>query len=119
MAIERLRDDPDRADDAKAEALLGDFALLIDELDDNLEAYSKRGDDLRDPLRHVLKAETEFQQKLALLAQKAASQRGKEMHGLAAALEDASDSLQSSSDSAKAMLAAEIQKRADEKDRRQ
>ena len=123
MAVERLRSatDPSSGDESKAEDLLGDFAQLIDELDDNLEAYSKRGDDLREPLRHVLGAEAGFQQKLtalADLADKAASQtHGNPMHGLAAALEDATDSLESSNENAKAILAAEIQKRGKEKSR--
>ena len=100
-------------DIAKAEELLGDFALLIDELDDNLEMYSKRGEDLRTPLRHVLDAEAGFQTELKDLANQVvpAQTRGPAAVGLTAALEDAKDSLQSSSESAGAMLAAEERKR--------
>ena len=134
LAVERLRGaanpGPNRVhgDDAKAEELLGDFALLIDELDDNLAMYSKRGEDLRLSLRHVLDAEAGFQQTLKGFAEQAAlpGSRGVETHGretnggetrgMAAALEDASDSLQSSSESANAMLAAAIRKRGEVQD---
>jgi hypothetical protein len=116
LAVERLHRaaNPDPRDVARAEELLGDFALLIDELDDNLAMYSKHGEDLRHHLRRVLDAEAGFQQRLEALAEHAAllQSRGVETHsGMATALEEASDSLQSSSESANAMLAAEIRKR--------
>ena len=102
-----------RQEISKAEELLGDFALLIDELDDNLEMYSKRGEDLRTPLRRVLDAETGFQRELKDLADQIAKAQthGSTAVGLTAALEDATDSLQSSSESAGSMLAAEERKR--------
>ena len=114
LGVEKLRVNANsgRHDIAKAEELLGDFALLLDELDDNLEMYNKRGEDLRTPLRHVLDAEADFQRELKGLADGIAQvqPQGPATVGLAAALEDAKDSLQSSTESAGAMLAAEERK---------
>ena len=105
----QLRVSPDSGgrEIAKAEELLGDFALLIDELDDNLEMYNQRGEDLRTALRHVLDAETVFQQELKGLADRfaPAEKQGSTAVSLETALEDATDSLRSSTESAGAMLA--------------
>ena len=69
LAIERLRSatKPGLDDSGKVADLLGDLAALIDELDDNLAMYNSHSEDLRRPLRHVLDAEAEFQQKLNAL----------------------------------------------------
>ncbi len=101
---------------AKAEELLGDFALIIDELDDNLDMYDTRGEDLRTSLRHVLDAESGLQQQLKGLADQLAQvqaqgSQGSTAVGLTAALADATDSLQSSNESAGSMLAAQERKR--------
>ena len=128
LAVERLHGaaNPAPHDAAKAEELLGDFALVIDEMDDNLAMYSKHGEDLRHHLRRVLDAEVGFRQRLSALAERVAlsqarradphsndkQSRDVELHSMAtAALEEAADSLQSSSESANAMLAAEVRKR--------
>ncbi len=114
LGAEKLRIDAksSRKELAKAEELLGDFALLIDELDDNLDMYKKRGEDLRAALRRVLDAEAVFQQELKELTARIAQAQpqGPTTVGLAAAMEDAAESLQTSSESAGAMLAAEEQK---------
>lgn len=116
MAVEQLhvtaKDGVDNS--AKLAAMLDELADLIDELDDNLAMYSKRGDDLRRPLRHVLEAEGEFEQKLKPLENSASPE---EKRRIAIALEDATDSLQSSMDSAKVMLASQLEKRGEEKDK--
>lgn len=97
---------------AKQEELLGDFAMIIDELDDNLAEYNQRGEDLRPTLRHVLGAESEFQQKLKALADRSTPQQ---MRWLVTALEDASESLQGSTESTNAMLASQVVKKGEEK----
>lgn len=115
MAIEQLHAAKDGNDhSSKVAGLLDELADLIDELDDNLDAYSKHGDDLRRPLRHVLEAEGEFQQRLKSLDDHASPP---EKRRIESSLENASDSLQSSLDSAKSMLAAQIEKRGEEKDK--
>ncbi len=116
MAVEQLhvtaKDGVDNS--AKLAGMLDELADLIDELDDNLAMYSKRGDDLRRPLRHVLEAEGEFEQKLKSLESRASPE---EKRRIAIALEDATDSLQGSIESAKAMLASQLEKRGEEKDK--
>ena len=125
MAMERLRapssdisrdTTKDGLDDSgKLAEMLGELGDLIDELDDNLEMYGKHGEDLRLPLRHVLEAEGEFLQKLKALEDHATPS---EKRGMAAALEDASESLQDSMEGAKALLAGQIEKRGEEKDKK-
>jgi hypothetical protein len=114
LAIERLRTptQPGLNDDGKMAELLGDLAALIDELDDNLEMYNSHSEDLRHPLRHVIDAESEFQQKLKALSDNATPLR---KHRIAVALEDASDSLHDSTESARAMLADQLEKKGAEK----
>ncbi len=116
LAIERLRGatKPGLDDPGKVADLLTDVAALIDELDDNLAMYNGHSEDLRRPLRHVLDAETEFQQKLKALDGNATPLQKRRF---AAALEDASDSLNSSMESAHAMLADQLEKKGEEKDK--
>jgi len=114
LAIDRLRTTtrPGLDDAGKMEQLLTDLAELIDELDDNLDMYNRHSEDLRRPLRQVIGAEAEFQQKLKALDDTATPLQKRRF---AAALEDASDSLESSTDSARAMLADQIAKKGEEK----
>lgn len=110
LAIERLHSnansglgDADRIGD-----LLGDVASLIDELDDNLTMYNGHSEDLRKSLRQVLDAEAEFQKKMRELDDHATPLQKR---SFAAALADASDSLSTSTESARAMLADQLQKK--------
>ena len=114
LAIERLHSatKPALGDADKIADLLSDLAVLIDELDDNLAMYNGHSEDLRRPLRHVLDAEEEFQQEDDALNDTATPLQKRRF---SAALEDASDSLQSSTESAHAMLADQIEKKGEEK----
>src|SRR5262249_49905119 len=47
--------------------LLDDFQLLYDELNDNIDTYVERKNDIRKPLKVILDADTEFQAKLRAL----------------------------------------------------
>ena len=125
LAIERLRsaaqpatqpavNQPGVDNSGKIADMLTELAAVIDELDDNLEMYNGRSEDLRRPLHHVLDAEAEFLQKLEALSDNATSQQKRR---LAAALADASDSVKSSSDGARAMLADQIAKKGEEKNK--
>ena len=116
LAIDRLRsatkpgiNDPDRIAE-----LLADLASLIDELDDNLSMFNKHSDDLRRPLRHVLDAEAEFQKKLAALDQNATPIQKRRF---AVALADARESMETSTQSAHSMLADQIAKKGEEKNK--
>jgi hypothetical protein len=116
LAVDRLRSAtrPGLDDASKISELLGDLATLIDELDDNLVMYNGHSEDLRRPLRHVLDSEAEFLQKLSALDANSTPLQKKRF---AAALEDATDSLKSSSESARSMLADQIEKKGEEKDK--
>ena len=91
-----------------------ELAAVIDELDDNLEMYNGHSEDLRRPLRHVLEAEAEFLPKLEALNEE-------QLHCRSSAwrrqLEDAADSVRSSSGSARAMLDGQVAKKGEEKDK--
>jgi hypothetical protein len=114
LAIERLRSaaKPGKDDPSAIAELLTDLASLIDELDDNLAMYNGHSEDLRRPLQHVLDTESEFLKKLAVLDQNATPL---ERRRFAAALEDASDSLKTSVEGARVMLADQIAKKGEDK----
>jgi hypothetical protein len=117
LAIDRLRSatSPGSIDDpGKVADLLTDLAALIDELDDNLAMYSGHSEDLRRPLRHLLDAEAEFQQRLKVLNDNTTPLQKRRF---AAALEDASESLKSSTESARTLLADQIEKKGEEKNK--
>jgi hypothetical protein len=65
VKLEEARNDPKTKDRAKqTHDLLDDFQLLYDELNDNIDTYVDRRDDIRKPLKAVIEADTEFQSKL-------------------------------------------------------
>jgi uncharacterized coiled-coil DUF342 family protein len=65
VKLEEIRSDPKTKDRAKqTHDLLDDFQLLYDELNDNIDTYVDRRDDIRKPLKTVIGADTEFQAKL-------------------------------------------------------
>jgi hypothetical protein len=68
VKLEQIRSDPKAKDRARqTHDLLDDFQLLYDELNDNIDTYVDRRDDIRKPLKVVLDADTEFQAKLRAL----------------------------------------------------
>lgn len=125
LAIDRLHGAAD-ADTAKSVGrngvdnsgkisdLLADLAALIDELDDNLTMYSRHSEDLRRPLRHVLDTEAEFLPKLEALNESTTPLQKRQ---LSAALEDALDSVRTSRESAQTMLAGQIEKKGEDKEK--
>jgi hypothetical protein len=72
VKLEQMRSDPKTKDRAQqTHDLLDDFQLLYDELNDNIETYVDRNDDIRKPLKLVIAADTEFQAKLRALKEAA------------------------------------------------
>jgi hypothetical protein len=68
VKLEQVRSDPKTKDRAQqTHDLLDDFQLLYDELNDNIDTYVDRRDDIRKPLKIVIDADTEFQAKLRAL----------------------------------------------------
>jgi len=65
VKLEQMRSDPKTTDRARqTHDLLDDFQLLYDELNDNIDTYVDRKDDIRKPLKKIIEADTEFQAKL-------------------------------------------------------
>lgn len=68
VKLEEMRNDPKVKDRARqTHDKLDDFLLLYDELNDNIDTYIDRRDDIRKPLKVVIAADTEFQAKLLAL----------------------------------------------------
>jgi hypothetical protein len=77
--------------------MLEDFLALYGELDDNIEMYVGRKEDLRKPLKLVIEADTEFQSKLRAL-KNSASANGEETSQYEFVLTDAVDTVDASAD---------------------
>ena len=68
VALEQLRNDPKTKNRAQGtHDSLDDFLLIYDELNDNVDTYVDRKDDIRKPLKVIIDADTEFQAKLLAL----------------------------------------------------
>jgi predicted nucleic acid-binding Zn-ribbon protein len=68
--LDQVRADPKLTPDQRASAThdrLQDFLDLYDELNDNIDTYNDRNDDIRKPLKNVIEADAEFQNKLNAL----------------------------------------------------
>ena len=66
--LEQMRADPKTTDRAqKTHDILADFLAVYDELNDNVDMYVGRKDDIRKPLKLVIEGDTEFQSKLRAL----------------------------------------------------
>ena len=63
--LQQAHADPKATDrDTQMNDALQDFMDIYDELDDNVDTYADRGDDLRKALKPVIEADTEFGSKL-------------------------------------------------------
>jgi len=58
--------------------MLEDFLAVYDELNDNIDMYVGRKDDIRKPLKAIIEADTEFQAKLRALKNSANSNADEE-----------------------------------------
>lgn len=68
VKMEQIRSDPKTKNRGQqTHDLLDDFQALYDELNDNIDTYVDRRDDIRKPLKIVIDADTEFQSKLRAL----------------------------------------------------
>lgn len=64
-SLEQLRADPKATGlTQQTHDLLEDFASIYDELNDNIDMYADRKDDIRKPVKAVIDADVEFQAKL-------------------------------------------------------
>jgi hypothetical protein len=105
VALEQMRNDPktkDRA--AQTHDKLDDFLLIYDELNDNVDTYLNRKDDIRKPLKLIIEADTEFQAKLRALKD-AADTPAEEVKTYEFILSNAIDTLDSSAEEHRQLLA--------------
>jgi hypothetical protein len=96
--LEQMRSDPktkDRA--AQTHDMLEDFLAVYDELNDNVEMYVGRKDDIRKPLKVIIDADTEFQSRLRAI-KSSANADATEASAYEFSLTDALDTVDSSAD---------------------
>jgi hypothetical protein len=66
--LEQMRTDPKATQRGRqTHDMLEDFVAVYDELNDNIDMYVSRKDDIRKPLKLIIDADTEFQSKLRAL----------------------------------------------------
>jgi hypothetical protein len=113
VKLEEVRGDPKTKNRAKpTHDLLDDFQLLYDELNDNIDTYVDRRDDIRKPLKIVIDADTEFQAKLRALKD-AANIPGSESQQYEFVLNNAIETVDSSTEDHRKLLAdQEVQAKA-------
>ncbi len=113
--IQHMRTDPKLMgeNDSEMVARLQDIATLVDEIDDNLDEYNEKTQDLRKPLKSIIEMDSDFQVKLTELKRTSSPDQ---LRNYGIALEDAADSVSESADSARAMLEDQLAKRGKPKD---
>jgi hypothetical protein len=96
--LEQMRSDPKTTDrPQKTHDMLEDFLGVYDELNDNVEMYVGRKDDIRKPLKLIIEADTEFQSKLRAL-KNSANTNAEEASQYEFLLTDALDTVDSSAE---------------------
>ena len=96
--LEQMRSDPQTAERAsQTHDMLEDFLAVYDELNDNIDMYVGRKDDIRKVLKVVIEADTEFQSKLRAL-KNSANTNAAEAKQYEFLLTDALDTVDSSAD---------------------
>jgi len=103
--LEEMRGDPKTKERGlQTHDLLQDFLTLYEELNDNVDMYVGRKNDIRKPMKLIIEADTEFQSKLRALkdAAKATPDETKQFEFL---LSDALDTVDSSAEDHRNTLA--------------
>lgn len=96
--LEQMRSDPKTTDRGRqTHDMLEDFLSVYDELNDNIDMYVGRKDDIRKPLKVIIEADTEFQAKLRAL-KNSANTSAAEASQYEFLLTDALDTVDSSAD---------------------
>jgi len=98
QSIEQLRGDPKTAEGRgrRIHDLLQDFTTLVDELDDNVNMYANRKEDISKPLGEVITADTEWKLKLRTLKEAADATSIAEARDYSFVLETATDAVNAS-----------------------
>ena len=96
--LEQMRSDPKTTERGRqTHDMLEDFIAVYDELNDNIDMYVGRKDDIRKPLKVIIEADTEFQSKLRAL-KNSANTNAAEASQYEFLLTDALDTIDSSAD---------------------
>lgn len=104
VKLEQIRADPKTTNRAQqTHDLLDDFQFLYDELNDNIETYIDRKDDIRKPLKTIIEADSEFQAKLRALKD-ASDAKPEEVRQYEFVLSNVIDSVDSSAEDHKKLL---------------
>jgi hypothetical protein len=104
VKLEEVRGDSKVKDRSRqTHDLLDDFQLLYDELNDNIDTYVERKNDIRKPLKVILDADTEFQAKLRALKD-AADVSAAEAQQYAFVLDNAIETVDSSTEDHRKLL---------------
>ena len=94
--LEQMRSNPKTTDRARqTHDLLEDFLAVYNELNDNIDMYVGRKNDIRKPLKVIIEADTEFQSKLRAI-KNAANTNAAEANQYEFLLTDALDTVDSS-----------------------
>lgn len=105
VALEQMRSDPKTKNRAQqTHDRLDDFMLIYDELNDNIDTYIDRKNDIRKPLKVIIDADTEFQAKLLALRD-AANVPPEEAKHYEFILSNALDTVDSSAEDHRSLLA--------------
>jgi len=103
--LETVRSDPKTKDrPQQTHDFLDAFLRIYDELNDNIDTYVARKDDIRKPLKVILEADTEFQAKLRALKD-AADIPAEEFHQYEFVLTNALETLDTSTEDHRTLLA--------------
>jgi hypothetical protein len=115
QAIQQLRGDPKMAQGRGKQVhdLLSDFTELVDELDDNVNMYATRKQDLSKALGDVIVADSDWQLKLRAIKEEASS--AAEAKDYQFVLDNAIDSVNSNADNARDLLDEIAKEKAEEK----
>jgi hypothetical protein len=104
VALEQLRSDPKTKNRAQqTHDRLDDFVLIYDELNDNIDTYIDRKNDIRKPLKLIIDSDSEFQAKLLALRD-AADVPAEEAKQYEFTLTNALDTLNSSAEDHRKLL---------------
>jgi hypothetical protein len=104
--LEQMRNDPKATERARqTHDMLEDFLAVYDELNDNIDMYVGRKDDIRKPLKVVIEADTEFQSRLRAI-KNSVNTNASEASQFEFVLTDALDTVDSSADDHRKTVAA-------------
>jgi hypothetical protein len=104
--LEQMRSDPKATERARqTHDMLEDFLAVYDELNDNIDMYVGRKDDIRKPLKVIIEADTEFQSRLRAI-KNSPNTNASEASQFEFVLTDALDTVDASADDHRKTVAA-------------